>query len=292
VIIPCGKGHIKYLDELFKALSEQTYSGKWEIILVVEECKEAKEVVNKIKYYNELDIKVKFSDIKNPAANRNIGIKEAKGEIIAFIDSDCIPYNNWLENLITPLKEYDGAQGIDFSYNQTVIGKVQEEEQLLCLKYNLVEGCRYKFIDTKNFAIKSDILKKVGLFDERLVTAEDRDLGYRLFKNNFYIIQNNSAVVLHRYDEGSILNFFRRGEWYGTGDFLFNEKWFKQSSSKKLKDILKSLKASKNYFIKIFRSPREKRMVYLLFSAREIGRTYGKIKTLLSYKKIKTLWMH
>jgi glycosyltransferase involved in cell wall biosynthesis len=38
---------------------------------------------------------------------RNRGIAQAKGDLIAFTDDDCIPPDNWLESLLTIMDQYD-----------------------------------------------------------------------------------------------------------------------------------------------------------------------------------------
>lgn len=61
------------------------------------------------------DIKGKFHNVrwlyytnnstkkKSIAEQRNLGIENAKGDIIVFIDSNCIPSNNWLFELLKPI---------------------------------------------------------------------------------------------------------------------------------------------------------------------------------------------
>jgi Glycosyl transferase family 2 len=39
-------------------------------------------------------------DKNSPESERNYGVKVALGEIIAFVDADCVPEKSWLENLI------------------------------------------------------------------------------------------------------------------------------------------------------------------------------------------------
>src|SRR3989338_8227067 len=41
-----------------------------------------------------------------PGAGRNIGVQHATGEIIAFIDSDCVAQEDWLERAIGSLSEH------------------------------------------------------------------------------------------------------------------------------------------------------------------------------------------
>ncbi|MBU1120666.1 glycosyltransferase family 2 protein, partial [Candidatus Micrarchaeota archaeon] len=52
---------------------------------------------------------------KGPAAARNNGAKNAKGEIILFTDSDCVVGENWVDEMSKPLKEKE-AVGVQGSY--------------------------------------------------------------------------------------------------------------------------------------------------------------------------------
>src|SRR3990167_1452760 len=40
-----------------------------------------------------------------PAEKRNVGVREAKGEIIAFIDDDAYPEKDWLKNALTEFED-------------------------------------------------------------------------------------------------------------------------------------------------------------------------------------------
>ena len=62
----------------------------------------------------------KFSEVtildnprKTAAAGRNVGIRHAKGDIIAFTDGDCIVEKNWLEEIEKAFIKYelDGLGG-------------------------------------------------------------------------------------------------------------------------------------------------------------------------------------
>lgn len=49
-------------------------------------------------YSNKANKKYTYSE------QRNLGLKKAEGEIIVFIDSDCIPTKNWLIELVKPIR--------------------------------------------------------------------------------------------------------------------------------------------------------------------------------------------
>lgn len=279
VIVPCSVDHVGYLDELFKSLSDQEFTGSFEVLLIIDDEKSKGEVEKLRKY--PIELRVFFSNAKNPGVNRNIGIREAKASRIAFIDSDCVPERTWLATLMKTLDSCDGVQGIDYSYDNSFLGKFLEEQQLNFL-YTSVEGGRCRFIDTRNFAVKAEVLKKVGFFDESLETSEDKDLGFRLYQAGYNITLNKEMIVRHRWKKGSFLSFFRWGVWYGRGDYIFSRKWNKTSKKTEVKSALKDIRSSFFYFVKALRSPREKRDVYVLFSSRQLGVAYGKLRALFS----------
>ena len=41
----------------------------------------------------------------NSYVARNKGLKHAKGEIIVFLDADCLPERQWLESLVEPFRD-------------------------------------------------------------------------------------------------------------------------------------------------------------------------------------------
>ena len=85
IVIPTYN-HAKYLDRALKSVIEQTYKD-WEIIVVDNFSSDnTEEVVLKYKDSNIKYIKVKNNGII--AKSRNMGISNAKGDWIAFLDSD------------------------------------------------------------------------------------------------------------------------------------------------------------------------------------------------------------
>ena len=112
VVIPMynGADHIKKCLDL---LDEQTYSGKYEI-LIVDDCSTDESVYDIRQYFEKLKKKDWFRMIecnKNGRAGkaRNIGVKEAKGEYVVFIDQDDYPSKLFLERLylLTNNGKYD-----------------------------------------------------------------------------------------------------------------------------------------------------------------------------------------
>jgi glycosyltransferase involved in cell wall biosynthesis len=102
VVIAVGREDI---EETLDSLENQTLSkDNFEIILVSE--------LNNLKILETSQIRFIHVNERNPAIKRNIGVKEAKGELIAFIDDDAIAPVDWLEKGYNTLKDNSDFCGL------------------------------------------------------------------------------------------------------------------------------------------------------------------------------------
>jgi GT2 family glycosyltransferase len=140
---------------------------------------------------------------------RNLGLKKAQGDIIAFIDANCIPYNNWLIELAKPIND-EGENIVVGSIKS--IGKKSiwdVEEERINSKMYLNEA------RTMNMAFKKEIIKKVGFFDEKLNYGSDVDFTWRTIDLGYKIRYNKDAIMYH--DWGNLQQEIKRVFWYGEG---------------------------------------------------------------------------
>jgi len=173
----------------------------------------------KKKYKNLKYFKQKHS---GPAAARNLGIKRSKGEIIAFIDDDCIAKKNWVENIIKAHKKYFLYAGIGGeTYNilknnrianiRQFIWEYSIQTQNACnpilkrLKHYVCPFSLGKTFETfmlpsNNVSYKRNIFNKY-LFDTSFNTAsgEDSELNWRLKLNGFKLLYNPSIKIYHNH---------------------------------------------------------------------------------------------
>jgi glycosyltransferase involved in cell wall biosynthesis len=108
-------------DQCLQALQNQSYpKEKYEVIVVDNaSTDETPGIIEK--YAVKMLVQ---TELKSPYPSRNMGIKEAKGEIIALIDAKCIPDHDWIEGGINTLKENKadlagGAIIFTFSHRKT-----------------------------------------------------------------------------------------------------------------------------------------------------------------------------
>ena len=136
-----------------------------------------------------------------PAAARNRGAAEAKGDIILFTDSDCVPAPDWIAEMVKPFKENAEVVGVKGRYKtgqkEIVARFVQLEYED---KYHYMVRERYiDFIDTYSAAFKKDVFIEARGYDTDfpVACAEDVELSYRLSNKGYRMVFNPGAVVYH-----------------------------------------------------------------------------------------------
>jgi len=160
------------------------------------------------KKYN---FKLLRNEKKNAAAGRNIGIKEAKGEAIAFIDGDAIASKDWLKSIQKAFEKSKaiGVGGVDLlpeesEYKARAIGLVMTSPLARggrlnpSTQHSLMEKERFvEHIPTCNLCLKKEIFDKVGLFDESFVKGQDLELNFRIVKAGYKLFYSPSIKVIH-----------------------------------------------------------------------------------------------
>jgi len=127
-----------------------------------------------------------------PAAARNAGWRQARGDVLAFTDDDTLPDPNWLTEGLAAL---DADPAAAAAAGRVVVPlpprPTDYERDAAGLE-------RAEFV-TANLFCRRDALEAVGGFDERFTAAwrEDSDLHFALLGGGRRIIRAPGAVVLH-----------------------------------------------------------------------------------------------
>jgi glycosyltransferase involved in cell wall biosynthesis len=133
-----------------------------------------------------------------PAAARNLGVEQATGDTIIFIDSDLVVTDQFLQAHATGLTEGARSLGHDrlFTYGR-VINTCNFEEPT-SEPYKLTDFSAAYFA-TGNVAIARTWLEQAGLFDTQfqLYGWEDLELGVRLKQLGLVLIKCPDAVGYH-----------------------------------------------------------------------------------------------
>jgi hypothetical protein len=138
---------------------------------------------------------------------RNLGVREARGDAIVFTDAGCVPQAGWLTKLVRPLRE-EGEQvtsGISRAPqgNGLYDSRIQSDAEVRYL-----DEC-----PTINMAFRREAFDAVGGFDERFEYGSDIDFSWRLVGSGSRIRSVPGAVVEH--DWGGHGRQLRRAFMYG-----------------------------------------------------------------------------
>jgi len=204
VIIPLYNAE-KYIEETMESVISQTYQN-WELI-VVDDCS-TDSSRNIVKEFEKKDYRIKLIELETnfggPARPRNIGIDNAKGEYIAFLDADDV----WLEEKLEIQLGFMVKNGLDFSSTNTV--NIDKNSNTIRNKYrlvrfltkfarksNLCDFIKVSFIATSSVVVKKEIISN---FNENkdFISVEDLCLWLKLF---------NQTSIKYRYLANQLLKY-------------------------------------------------------------------------------------
>ena len=192
VVMPCYNS-MEYLENTLKHIYEQTVLP-YEIIIVDDGSSDGTQAFLRHEQEKFPLGFIKVFEQKNcgPGAARNVGIKNASGTWIAFLDSDDIWREQRIQRAIETIKQNTDAimisSDICEKYENGSERELKLHERISKEESIFVQLYKGNFISTSSVCAKKDVIERVGLFNEELRSAQDYDLWLRLSREGSLIV--------------------------------------------------------------------------------------------------------
>lgn len=190
--------NIKALDLIIKALKLQTYKN-FELV-IVEDCEDPAtlEYINSIEDLEVIHTTQEDIGLRK-ARSQNNGILASTGEYLIFIDGDCIPYSNFIENHVKLAEENTILSGRRVNLNEKTTNKIFENkitpfniEKNYLTQFSLMFDKSVKYEQGISINPDSYIYKKFLKNEKRNVSI--LGCNFSCFKKDF--------VAINGFDEG------------------------------------------------------------------------------------------
>jgi hypothetical protein len=150
---------------------------------------------------------------RNLSVSRNVGIAMAAGDLVAFIDDDGVPDENWLADAVAGFdrEEVAGVGGLVYDHTgyqlqyrysfadrlgRGIFNIVKPMDDEFCYPATSI----YPYLQGTNAIFRRDALLEVGGFDEEYdYYLDETDLCVRLIDAGYLLRQLSNSFVYHRF---------------------------------------------------------------------------------------------
>lgn len=195
VVIPVYNAE-KTIESTLDSVTNQIYKNL-EVLVIDDGSTDSSADIIKAYIQNHKDCAIFYlhQENKGVSAARNLGMKNAKGEFIALLDSD----DEWdKEKIFLQMKTMQSNPQIDLlstnrngEHFDSWFGKPFSRMVKIPLKLHLIKN----FLLTPTVLFKKEVLEKVGYFDENMRHCEDMDFFLRVAASSECYLLNQSLMT-------------------------------------------------------------------------------------------------
>ena len=195
VIVPSYNSELTIVQCL-QALQNQETAFGYEIVVVDSSNDATPDLL--VSHFPEIKL-IRLSQRTLPGPARNLGVREAVGDILAFTDADCVPERRWLEKMVHEQKESNCAAVGGAVLNALPLNPVAWGGYLLEFSERLPSFPKrfVEILPTCNVSYKRWIFERYGLFPEDIWPSEDHIYSWHLMQSGESLLFNPNIQVHH-----------------------------------------------------------------------------------------------
>ncbi|HEV2123442.1 MAG TPA: glycosyltransferase [Chloroflexota bacterium] len=200
------------LETTLRALAAQQFELPYEVIVCDDGSPEteAEQVRHIVGAQEAYQVRLIRQENAGPAAARNAGAREARSNLLLFLDDDCAPAPNLLQLHWRAHEAADSREG-----GMAVMGHVAWSPHVRVTPFMelVVRGAQFNYgaiadpervpftcFYTANCSLQRADLERAGWFDASLPPfMEDTEFAYRLIRSDTRIVYRPEAVVFHEH---------------------------------------------------------------------------------------------
>jgi cellulose synthase/poly-beta-1,6-N-acetylglucosamine synthase-like glycosyltransferase len=214
VIVPTFN-ELPMLSKCVEALRAQSYpADRYEVIVVDNGSEPSHFAALEELCAGFENVRVAYEARPGSYAARNLGLSLARGEMIGFTDSDCLPARDWIMTGVTHLKNAPNlglVVGAVHLYPQGETANAYELYDSL-IHFRQEDFCtNFRYGCTANVFTRASVVEKVGRFDAGLKSGGDKEFGQRIFAHGYDQIFARDLVIRHP-ARGSIEKLVNKGK--------------------------------------------------------------------------------
>ncbi|EFK10400.1 glycosyltransferase family protein [delta proteobacterium NaphS2] len=159
---------------------------------------------------------------------RNLAAKEARGDILAFVDSDCLVSPLWLKELLPTFSDLSVAVvggRVDAWFDRSALDRYEAANSSLIMGRHPMrseKGNSSLYVPSCNMLVRREVFLAVDGFREHLVVGEDVDLCWRIRDSGYQVAFEPAGAVFHKH-RNRIPAFCLRRFDYGTSEPLLQK---------------------------------------------------------------------
>jgi len=247
-VIVAVRNEEKYIRECLDSLMAQDYPlDRYEVLIVDGRSTDGTRKIVESYAKTHKNVKLVDNPRVNAAAGRNIGIAEARGEVLIMFSGHARAEGNFISTLTLKLMASDSSvAGVGCGF------EIPPDDIFIARSVGLAMGSRFggygttfqrrekeQFVDSSITAYRKGIFEEVGLHDEKFVVGQDGELNLRIRKAGHKFLYTPKTTVYH-HKRGSLSKFFKQ---------MFNYGVARMRMIKKHPDTLKVLYLAPSLFV-------------------------------------------